>query len=54
MVKRRNTEEIQDKPTIYHFTREDLLKAVCTQAEPCGAHVKSVDQMIRRIERFHG
>jgi hypothetical protein len=40
-----------EKPKTYTVTIEDLYKAACTKSEPCGAHMKSVDQMIKRLEK---
>jgi hypothetical protein len=49
-VERRKVE----KPKVYKVTVEDLYKAACTRSEPCGAHIKTVDQMIKRLERAAG
>lgn len=42
------------KAKVFKVTVEDLYKAACTRSEPCGAHIKTVDQMVKRLERAAG
>lgn len=41
-----------DPKKVYEVTRDQLYAAACTRKEPCGAHRKTVDAILARLERL--